>query len=119
MAVKVAAPFDAGERAAFRAALHAMLVRLACSGVSAPVLTVLLAGHLGCHPVGPPGRCAWLLGAFDDVLDTLEATEGAGALRRGSSLACGHEISLPMTLKGAAPLMALCWGYGCCSGCAA
>lgn len=77
---------------AFRAALHSMLVRLACFGASAPALTALLAGHLGCHPVGPPGRCAWLLGALDDVLDALEAAEPAGALRLGPMLARGQEI---------------------------
>ena len=71
---------DAGERAGFRAALHATLVRLACSGAPAPALRALLAGHLGCYPVGPPGRCAWLLGALDDVMDVLEAAEPDGAL---------------------------------------
>ena len=50
------------------------LVRLACGGpgVLAPTLTALLACHMGCHPVGPPARRAWLCGAMDDVTDTLE-----------------------------------------------
>lgn len=86
-AVVVIAPCGAGERAAFRAALHSLLVRLACSGARAPALTALLAGHLGCHPVGPPGRCAWLPGALDDVLDALEAAAPAGALRQGLPVA--------------------------------
>lgn len=50
------------------------LVRLACAGPGAlaPTLIALLAGHVGCHPVGPPARRTWLCGATDDVTDTLE-----------------------------------------------
>jgi hypothetical protein len=72
----------AGERAAFRAALHAALVRLACGGPGAalaPAVTALLAAHLGCHAVGPPARRAWLAGALDDVVDALEAAGPDGA----------------------------------------